>query len=238
VQAGENPDLGRFLEGAARIAENSIDLDGLLQLARPLPVHAHSGDRLAPLGRKIAVASDQAFAFSYPHILYDWQLSGAAISSFSPLADEAPPADADAVFLPGGYPELHADKLAASENFLSGLRNAAAHGALVYGECGGFMVLGDYLVDAEGNRHAMAGLLPVGTSFANRKLHLGYRALDNDGSVPFGSHFKGHEFHYSTIDWQGAGEPLFECRDAAGATLPPAGLRRGNVMGSYAHIIA
>ena len=79
---------------------------------------------------------------------------------------------------------------------------------------------------------------PVGTSFANRKLHLGYRALDNNGCLPFGRHFRGHEFHYSTIDWQGAGVPLFQCQDAAGAPLPPAGLRCGNVMGSYAHIIA
>jgi cobyrinic acid a,c-diamide synthase len=238
VQAAENPDLENFLAGAARIAADSIDLDGLLQLARPLPGLAQAGDRLAPLGRKVAVATDQAFAFSYPHMLFDWQQSGAAIVAFSPLADEAPPADADAVFLPGGYPELHAEKLAASKTFLTGLRKAATQGALIYGECGGFMVLGDYLVDATGTRHEMAGLLPVGTSFANRKLHLGYRALDNDGSLPFGRHFKGHEFHYSTIDWQGAGEPLFQCRDAAGSTMPPAGLRRGNVMGSYAHIIA
>ena len=73
-----------------------------------------------------------------------WQRSGADIVAFSPLADEAPPADADAVFLPGGYPELHADKLAACEHLHDGLRNAAAQGALIYGECGGFMVLGDY----------------------------------------------------------------------------------------------
>jgi cobyrinic acid a,c-diamide synthase len=203
-----------------------------------LPALAHSGDRLAPLGRKIAVASDQAFAFSYPNVLYDWRLSGAAISSFSPLANEAPPADADAVFLPGGYPELHAGKLAAADTFMSGLLNAAARGALIYGECGGFMVLGDYIVDKDGRKHEMAGLLPVGTSFANRKLHLGYRALAAHDSLPMGQHLKGHEFHYSTIDWQGAGEPLFECHDATGTPLAPAGLRRGNVMGSYAHIIA
>jgi cobyrinic acid a,c-diamide synthase len=238
VQASENADLESFLAGAARVADTSIDLDALLHVARPLLDVAGSGAPVAPPGRKIAIATDQAFAFSYPHMLFDWQQSGAALAAFSPLADQAPPADADAVFLPGGYPELHAGKLAAANNFLRGLRKAATQGALIYGECGGFMVLGDYLIDAAGTRHAMAGLLPVGTSFANRKLHLGYRALDNDGSLPFGGHFKGHEFHYSTIDWQGAGEPLFECRDAAGAALPPAGLRRGNVMGSYAHIIA
>jgi cobyrinic acid a,c-diamide synthase len=238
VQASENADLESFLARVAGLAAASIDLDALLHVARPLLDVAGSGAPVAPLGRKIAIATDQAFTFSYPHLLFDWQQSGAALATFSPLADEAPPADADAVFLPGGYPELHAAKLAASKTFLTGLRKAATQGALIYGECGGFMVLGDYLVDAAGARHAMAGLLPVGTSFANRRLHLGYRALDNDGALPFGRHFKGHEFHYSTIEWQGAGEPLFECRDAAGAALPPAGLRRGNVMGSYAHIIA
>ena len=82
------------------------------------------------------------------------------------MADEAPDPSADACWLPGGYPELHAGRLAANRRFLDGLHRAAARGATIYGECGGYMTLGRGLIDAEGERHAMAGLLPVETSFA------------------------------------------------------------------------
>ncbi len=138
------------------------------------------------------------------------------------------------MFLPGGYPELHAGKLAASETFLAGLRR---HPGLVYGECGGFMVLGETLIDKEGVSHRMAGLLPLETSFAARKLHLGYRKLKPLGGLPFIGSLNGHEFHYSTIAREGEAERLFEAEDAAGTPLPPMGLRRGRVMGSYAHVI-
>ena len=238
VQAAERGDLEEFLEMAACQVDRNLDLDALQRIARPVSIPALKSVPLAPLGRKIAVASDVAFAFSYPHMLHDWRMGGAEITLFSPLADEPPPESADAIFLPGGYPELHASSLSACRAFLDGLRGAAKRGTLIYGECGGFMVLGDYLVDADGERHRMAGLLPVGTSFATRKLHLGYRGLAQRNAMPFASCLKGHEFHYSAIDWQGEAEPLFECTDALGLALPPAGLRRGNVMGSYAHVIA
>ena len=238
VQASERNDLEGFLEEAARIIAAALDLDALMHLTRPVANAPAPPEPVAPLGRQIAIASDVAFAFAYPHLLHDWRAGGASLLPFSPLDNEAPSPDADAIFLPGGYPELHAATLAGNSAFLDGLRAAAKRGALIYGECGGFMVLGDYLIDAAGTRHAMAGLLPVGTSFARRKLHLGYRSLSHHGALPFAQSLKGHEFHYSTLDWQGDGEPLFACEDATGAVLPPAGLRRGNIMGSYAHIIA
>jgi cobyrinic acid a,c-diamide synthase len=238
VQASERGDLEEFLEKAAELVDQSLDLNTLLKLAHTLAISHAASVPLAPLGKNIAIASDIAFAFAYPHLLHDWRLGGATISTFSPLADETPLETADAIFLPGGYPELHAGKLSANANFFSGLRKAAAAGSLIYGECGGFMVLGDYIVDAEGERHAMAGLLPLGTSFAARKLHLGYRSLVQRNALPFASNLKGHEFHYSAIDSQADADPLFECKDATGQSLPPAGLKRGNVMGSYAHVIS
>ncbi|HTN98852.1 MAG TPA: cobyrinic acid a,c-diamide synthase, partial [Nordella sp.] len=146
--------------------------------------------------------------------------------------------DADAIFLPGGYPELHAAAIADAETFRAGLRNAAADGRLIYGECGGYMVLGQALIDAEGEEHRMAGLLPVVTSFAKRKLHLGYRRLTHDGALPLPATLKGHEFHYSTIAQQEAATPLFKAEDAAGRDLGPMGQRCNRVMGSYAHVIA
>jgi cobyrinic acid a,c-diamide synthase len=100
------------------------------------------------------------------------------------------------------------------------------------------MVLGDSLIDAQGTAHAMAGLLPLTTSFASRKLHLGYRQLTPLPGAPWQCPLRGHEFHYSTIANDGGADRLFEARDAAGNALPAMGLRRDRVMGSYAHIIS
>ena len=237
VQASEHPELDALLEQAGDLIGESLDLGALIAAARAVPATGGVHRRLPPLGQKIAIARDEAFAFAYPHILSDWQAAGAEILAFSPLADQAPDLEADAMYLPGGYPELHAGKLAANSVFLAGLRRAAESGCLVYGECGGFMTMGDYLIDAEGTRHEMAGLLPVGTSFAERRLHLGYRRLTQRNALDWPSELRGHEFHYSKLDWQGYAEPLFEAEDSRGEKLGSMGLRRGRVMGSYAHVV-
>jgi cobyrinic acid a,c-diamide synthase len=164
---------------------------------------------------------------------------GAEISFFSPLADEPPDPASDAVYLPGGYPELHAGRLAAAERFATGLRQAAAAGKTVYGECGGYMVLGEALTDADRRNHLMTGLLPLVTSFAERRLHLGYRQMSllSDGPLgAAGTRFRGHEFHYATTLSAG-GEPLFALADAGGSGLGAGGLQRGSVIGSFMHLI-
>jgi cobyrinic acid a,c-diamide synthase len=235
VQAAEQPDLEGFLAGAAAVVAATIDLAALAALARPLPP-GPPAPGLAPPGQRIALARDSAFAFAYPHQLADWRRAGAAILPFSPLADEPPDPAADAVFLPGGYPELHAGRLAAAARFRGGMAAAAAGGARIYGECGGFMVLGRGLVDAGGQRHAMLGLLDLETSFAERRLHLGYRRLATRPGAPLSGRYRGHEFHYATI-LRAEGAPLFAVEDAGGAPLPDMGLYRGRVAGSFAHII-
>ncbi len=179
------------------------------------------------------MAEDAAFAFAYPHLLEDWRAAGSELRTFSPLADHPVPS-ADLVFLPGGYPELHAGRLAAATRFLQSLKKASEHSD-IYGECGGFMVLGDALTDAEGVAHPMAGLLPLHTSFETRRLHLGYRRLTPLGG-PFETPLMAHEFHYATTV-SADGAPLFEATDAEGAALPPMGLRAGRICGSFAHVI-
>jgi cobyrinic acid a,c-diamide synthase len=241
VQAGERADLDRFLDGAADVMARHLDLGGLRDLARPARAGDASGDDgIAPLGQRIAVARDTAFAFSYPAMLDGWRRAGAEMAFFSPLADEAPAADADAVFLPGGYPELHGGRLAANAIFLGGLRAAAGRGAAIYGECGGYMVLGRGLTDADGHDHALAGLLPLESSFAVRQLHLGYRQARLETACMLGGRgqrFRGHEFHYATITSEGEGQALFSCRDSAGRELGRAGRRHGGVCGSFIHLI-
>jgi cobyrinic acid a,c-diamide synthase len=235
VQAEEHQGLEGFIESCASAVTRETDLDKLFEIAAQLPDESVVPANLAPLGQHIAVAADEAFAFAYPHLLHQWRRAGAEVMPFSPLADEAPAADADAVFMPGGYPELHAGRLAANGRFLAGLQET---NGLVYGECGGFMVLGEAIITSDGTRHAMAGLLPLATSFASPRLHLGYRQLAPLADVPWSGTLRGHEFHYSTVVMEKGADPLFAARDAAGNALGPMGMRRGNVMGSYAHVIA
>lgn len=233
VQAGEHPDLEPFLDQAAAHIADAVDIDALLALVRP-PFQSSTASRMPPPAQRIAIAQDRAFAFTYPHLLQDWRAAGSEVSFFSPLNDDPAPS-ADFIYLPGGYPELHAQTLANAENFKTSIRSAAAQGAIIYGECGGFMTLGEGLIDAQGNRHEMLGLLSLETSFATRKLHLGYRELDAQ-SGPFIGHSKAHEFHYATT-LRAQGTPLFQATDAEGTALSPMGLIKANVCGSFAHII-
>ncbi len=235
VQAGEMADLEPFLDAAADIINKHIDLKALTALKKPvtgLPLFGSEKPNTLQ-GQRIAIARDAAFAFTYAHDLALWDHAGAKILPFSPLADEPVP-DADRVFLPGGYPELHAKRLAGAGTFMESLR-AAAQTTDIYGECGGYMVLGEALIDADGMRHKMAGLLGLETSFAKRKLHLGYRTLRRLSPMPQAT-LKGHEFHYATT-LRADGKPLFDACDAEGNALRPMGLVEGRVSGSFAHII-
>ena len=231
VQAQERADLDAFLDTAAAMIRDHVDLAALPPLT-PIPAQMQPL-AMTPPAQRIALAEDAAFAFAYPHLLADWRTAGAAILPFSPLADESVP-EADLIYLPGGYPELHAGRLAANATFLASLRQAAAT-TPVYGECGGYMVLGDALTDAEGTAHRMAGLLRLETSFATRKLHLGYRTVTAAGG-PFPGSWAAHEFHYATTT-RAEGEALFDATDAEGTALPPMGLIHGHVAGSFAHLI-
>jgi cobyrinic acid a,c-diamide synthase len=240
VQAREHK-LELMIANIAATVAKGVDLGALLDVAAPARRAAgEPAAPLRPLGQRIAVADDAAFAFAYAHVLSGWRAAGAEILRFSPLADEAPRADCDAVFLPGGYPELHALRLAANRKYRDGMYAAAVRGAAIYGECGGYMALGDALIDAKGASHAMLGLLPVTTSFARPALHIGYRNLALAADVPLGpagARFRGHEFHFSSVSSEAETDRLFEVADTDGTPLGAAGLRRGAVFGSYLHLI-
>ncbi|HUF56336.1 MAG TPA: cobyrinic acid a,c-diamide synthase, partial [Thermohalobaculum sp.] len=179
---------------------------------------------------------DTAFGFAYPHMFGDWRAAGAELAFFSPLADEAPDPASDAVFLPGGYPELHAGRIAGAARFLQGIAVAAGRGAVIHGECGGYMVLGRGLVDDAGTRHRMAGLLPLETDFSSPARTLGYRRLAALAGPWAGAALRGHEFHYART-LSAEGPPLYRAADAAGADLGTIGLAVGQVSGSFAHVI-
>lgn len=241
VQAGELDNIDHFLDKAALWLEDHLDIQHLLNRAQQTRLK-DDGTRpaqIAPLGSRIAVAQDQAFAFCYPALLDGWREQGAEILPFSPLAGEGPDRGCDSVYLPGGYPELHAAQLA-TNGFLPALQKVASSGTALYGECGGFMVLGQGLTDRDGIRHAMAGLLPVETSFQKPRMHLGYRQLELRTDTPFGSRghkFRGHEFHYASVIETHSDQNLFSVKNAAGQDMGTLGFAHQKVFGSFMHLI-
>ena len=208
--ADENSDLNRFLLKASEWANPLVEIS---HLANESVLKPETPMTFSSIGHP-----DLGLCFSYPHMQVPEQ----------------------SIFLPGGYPELYLDKIKSDQHFLPNLRQAAEAGVPIYGECGGFMVLGEAIIDAQGVRHQMAGLLPLVTTFAKKKRHLGYReirALTNFSLGSEGEIWRGHEFHYTRIEWQGEAEALFEVNDAYGSSQGLQGLKVGTVAGSYLHLI-
>jgi cobyrinic acid a,c-diamide synthase len=258
VQAAEHADLAARLGRLAAAIEQHCDVEGICNAATPMN-RLGTGERsdavlrtampgdaaenvgtISPPGQRIALASDAAFTFMYAHLVDGWRRAGAEIAPFAPLNDEGPAEDCDACWLPGGYPELFAGALAAAQRFRAALVRFAATRP-VHGECGGYMVLGEGLVDADGTHHAMTGLLGHATSFAKRKLHLGYRAARLLADCPIGAAgalVRGHEFHHASVIAPGRDRPLAEISDAQDRPVDVAGSRRGHVSGTFFHVIA
>jgi cobyrinic acid a,c-diamide synthase len=146
-------------------------------------------------GARIAIARDAAFMFLYPSNLSTLQALGAQLDYFSPLADEPVPADATAVYLPGGYPELHAAELSSRPRWQASLRAAHVDGLPIVAECGGMMALAESLQDKEGKDWPMAGLLPGKVVMQARLAGLGAQAMPTDQGT-----LRGHTFHYSRLE--------------------------------------
>jgi cobyrinic acid a,c-diamide synthase len=239
LQAEETPALERIIAEAGVFVAANIDLAALRAAAGATRLAAGAALPVVPPGQRIALARDAAFSFVYPHLLDGWRRAGAEIVPFSPLADEAPDMTADCCWLPGGYPELHGPTLAAAARFRQGLTRFSATRP-VHGECGGYMAMGQAIIDRDGHRHAMAGLLGLVTSFQTRRMHLGYRLAALSQPIPghrAGARLRGHEFHYSTILEQ-PDMALARVVDANGEAVAEAGSRRGHATGTFFHLIA
>ena len=242
VQASEHPRLAAHLAEVGEFVAAHLDIDALMSVATSA-TQATQPLAVPPPADRIALAQDAAFSFVYPHLLDGWRRAGATILPFSPLQDQAPDASAGACWLPGGYPELHAGALAAAQTFRTGMQSFAQTRP-VHGECGGYMALGTGLIDATGTRHQMLGLLGLVTSFAKRRMHLGYRLAQLTVPMPghlAGTTLRGHEFHYATILDQ-PDAPLACVSDATGASVAETGSYRttpgGRVTGTFFHLIA
>ena len=237
VQAQEHATLNALLTRAGEAAEQHLDLEAIIDAASG-GIGTQPFRALPPPAMRIALARDDAFSFIYPHLIAGWRAAGATILPFSPLADQGPDDSAGACWLPGGYPELHAGRLAGAGNFRAGLLRFAQTRP-VHGECGGYMAMGAGLVDADGNRHQMAGLLGLETSYAKRRMHLGYRRAQPLVALAgaYAEALTGHEFHYATILSQ-PDAALARVTDANGDAVTETGSYRGHATGSFFHMIA
>ena len=206
----ELDDLGERQRLWAQLAQQHLDLEQLWPLLDPPPHQQQVQDpitwALSALGPQtaprsapplpVAIATDAAFHFRYPEAAELLKAVGLEPQPWSPLADDPLPAACRAVLLPGGYPELHAENLAASRRSLSQLAQAASAGVPIVAECGGLLLLGQQLADGEGRSHAMAGVLPLRAR--RGPLSLGYREAEASGDgllVRRGQRLVGHEFH-------------------------------------------
>ena len=225
--------------------EETIDVGRIAELARqsasPSPVSANAPQvypqEPQPRRAIIAVAQDRAFNFYYQDSLDLLEAWGAEIAPFSPIDDEKLPEGAGGVYLGGGFPELFAAELSANRPMLDSIRQAAAKGVPVYGECGGLMYLGRSLTGFDDVAYPMAGLLPAVSAMSQSRLSLGYREVEacDDGPLLLaGQRVRGHEFHWSTLEQPPQDdESVYRVVNQGGR---PDGFRSGSVRATYVHV--
>jgi cobyrinic acid a,c-diamide synthase len=231
----ELPDLEQNLQGFAQDLASTLDLDALAVLARA-PESAPVATAPPPGELPVALARDAAFSFTYADTLDRLERLGVRWMPFSPLREDLP-AGVAGLYLPGGYPELHAEELSRNGRFFASLRAAHAAGMPIFAECGGYMTLADALVDASGRTYAMAGLIPGRSRMAGRLQSFGYKRLTaaRDSLLcAAGAEGKAHEFHHSVWDGETA-RPAWDCRSLRGEGSLQ-GHAEGNLLASYAHL--
>ncbi|WP_260984701.1 cobyrinate a,c-diamide synthase [Paenibacillus xylanexedens] len=205
--------------------------------SHPTTPHIHiTPDTYQPV---IAVARDAAFNFYYPDNLELLEAAGARLQYFSPLAGEGIPAEADSIYLGGGFPEEFAAVIAGNERFLEGLREAARSRMPLFAECGGYMVLAETLTDREGQTYTMAGIIPAQVQMQKKRAALGYReasAVQDSFLLKQGEVLRGHEFHYSTMTYREE-VPIpyaYETKGLRG--VKQEGYALGSIVAGYTHV--
>lgn len=234
-----------LLDALGQKAESWFSLDALLELARSAPTLE---DEAPPAGQggaprcRIALAYDGAFHFYYADNLRRLEASGAEIVRFSPCRDSELPAGVNGVYLGGGYPEVHAAELAANTAMREAVAGFAARGGPIYAECGGLMYLTRAIVERDGSRHAMVGLLPAEARMTGELQALGYVEVETQRRTILGeagARFRGHQFRYSELDPAPPAtevERVYSLRKRRAGETSLEGYRVGNVLASYVHV--
>ncbi len=234
------------LRRATSLVEEQVDLEALQDLAEQAPGWRSTrslSERAAPLGpsrrRTVAVARDEAFSFLYPENLEALEAAGARLRPFSPLKGDPLPPGAESVYLPGGYPELHAARLARNSGLRSELRSWVRDGRPLLAECGGMMYLLDRLVDAEGVSHQMVGAFPGSSRMGHRLGGFGYveaRSRVRSPLGPAGARVHGHLYHHSVRSMRREPSWALAVRSRSGGPRGKDGLLRGEALASYLHL--
>ncbi|PLX45366.1 MAG: cobyrinate a,c-diamide synthase [Deltaproteobacteria bacterium] len=226
-----------FLTGLSTLAEESVDIDKLLASTNFIVTPRENRENPTPRLR-VAVPRDRAYSFYYEENLRQIESLGGELLFFAPTEGDALPPGVDAVYLGGGYPELHAEKISANKGFIEGLRNLHRGGKPIYGECGGFMTMCEEVEDPSGRRWPMAGIFPTRAKMTERGFRLGYREVDGKpGTKLAGITARGHEFHYSKIEAMPEDvKRVLKVKNARGEVLEEEGFTVGSASGGYIHL--
>lgn len=247
VPTDERGELSDFIAHTADLIESYFDLDQIIEIAAQAGAPAAevsaepllSGPSSTFNRPKIGVARDAAFSFYYEDNLDLLRQAGADIVFFSPLRETGLPPGLSGLYLGGGFPEMHAAQLAANPSLRTSVRRAHAAGWPIYAECGGLMYLTEAIIDLEGQRYEMVGLIPGLTRMQPRLSSLGYRlveSLTGNFLLPKGHTTRGHEFHWSRWDTT-ADSPAWLIQPRRGSEAPrPDGYAEGNLIASYVHL--
>lgn len=230
---------GESIATLCSLIEQNVPLDQILEVC---DVHiSEERDQIDAIqGNKvrIGVARDHAFCFYYEAGLDELRRQGADLIPFSPLASSRLPEDLDALYFGGGYPELYAEELSRNRSFISQVRQFAADGNPIYGECGGLIYLSRLLQTSNGSLWPMTDLLPLSIQMTNRPVHFGYADLTfmEDGFAEKGTSIHGHSFHYSDIADFGNAEIRASATYSLSGETHREGFMAGSVFGTYIHI--
>jgi cobyrinic acid a,c-diamide synthase len=242
--AGEELLPDSALSVLAALAENTIELDKLLECATSIPT-THAAFRIEDAPRvmaspiRLGVARDKAFCFYYEDNLDALREAGAQIVEFSPLADPGLPPAVEALYFGGGYPELFAKQLAENSEMLASIKRVAQAGLPIYAECGGLMYLAREIVTKEGTAFPMAGVLPLSVQMTDRLVNFGYTEVSFESDCLLGragGKARGHSFHCSKIIDVGPIENVYRTRNSMTGREEPEGLRIQNILASYIHL--
>ena len=225
----DNPQqLSNAIDKAALLVEQHVDVDKLLSITASAPLPAPLNDLQGKGSLKVAVAKDDAFTFTYTENIAALERLG-ELTFFSPMHDKMLP-EADLVYLPGGYPELHLPQLSENKEMLEAVYAYAQNGGKLLAECGGMMYLSECIKDKDGKNYPMVGVFKQHASMYEPRLSLGYRTFEYNGIE-----IKGHEFHYSHIEENDI-PSVAQLYNARGGEVSTKLMRYKNVIAGYTHI--
>ena len=244
IPTAEGGELSEYIEMVREQVESMVDVSAIMRLANTAePLPQMTGSKLFPQKKEpvranIAVAQDEAFCFYYHDNLDLLAAWGAALTFISPLKDSGLPADIQGVYIGGGFPEMYAGRLSANAKFKGALKEAAGAGIPIYAECGGLMYISEGIIDFEGNKHVMAGLVPGWAEMQKKRARMGYtvaEALQDNILTRRGESLRGHLFHWSKLPAptrEAAYRILEPQEQLEGFVLGP----KSNILGSYLHL--